>query len=92
MKDLFRRGLPAVTHTGPGYDLTPLPQRGDVVEQWLKTQRDAAADYPEAYQVADGLLDLYRLHADTGTPLTEHVCEGRAIGDCECFEAPEKKV
>lgn len=63
------------------------PQRGDQVEAWLKTQRDAAADYPEAYQAADRLLDLYRLHADTGTPLGEHVCEGRMVGDCECREA-----
>jgi hypothetical protein len=64
------------------------PRRGDAVEQWLKTQRDAAADYPEAYQATDGLLDLYRLHADTGTPLGEHVCEGQAVGDCDCLEQP----
>lgn len=24
---------------------------------------------------------------DTGTPLGEHVCEGRVVGDCECLEA-----
>jgi hypothetical protein len=66
------------------------PRRGDGFEQWLKTQRDAAADYPEAYQTADGLLDLYRLHADTRTPLTEHVCEGRVAGDCECLETTEE--
>ncbi|MEU5596855.1 hypothetical protein [Streptomyces sp. NPDC020298] len=64
------------------------PQRGDQFEQWLKKQRDAAADYPEAYQAADGLLDMYRLHADTGTPLSDHVCEGQAVGDCECLEPP----
>ncbi|MFG3170610.1 hypothetical protein [Streptomyces sp. NPDC048200] len=63
-------------------------RRGDVVEAWLKAQRDAAADHPEAYQAADGLLDLYRLHADTGTPLGEHVCEGRTVGDCDCLEQP----
>ncbi|MEU2996853.1 hypothetical protein ABZ684_04650 [Streptomyces sp. NPDC006995] len=64
------------------------PRRGDAVAQWLRAQREAAADYPEAYQVTDGLLDLYRLHADTGTPLDGHVCEGRVAGDCECLEAP----
>jgi hypothetical protein len=63
------------------------PRRDDAFAAWLKTQRDAAADYPWAYQATDGLLDLYRLHADTGTPLGEHVCEGHdVIGDCECME------
>jgi hypothetical protein len=62
------------------------PRRGDPVEQWLKAQRDAAADHPAAYQAADGLLDLYRLHADTGTPLDDHVCEGRMVGNCEGLE------
>ncbi|MEU8642302.1 hypothetical protein AB0C91_10330 [Streptomyces sp. NPDC048674] len=61
-------------------------RRGDAVEAWLKAQRDAAADHPEAYQAVDGLLDQYRLHADTGTPLNEHVCEGRTVGDCDCLE------
>ena len=70
-------------------DTETRPQRGDAFEAWLKAQRDAAADYPEAHQAADGLLDLYRLHADTGTPLGEHVCEGQAVGDCEYLEQPE---
>ncbi|MFJ6239857.1 hypothetical protein ACIQH0_38065 [Streptomyces griseus] len=64
------------------------PQRGDAVAQWLRAQREAAADYPEAYQVTDGLLDLYRLHADMGIPLDGHACEARVIGDCECLETP----
>ena len=64
------------------------PARGDQFEQWLKAQRDASADHPEAYQAADGLLDLYRLHADMGVPLGGHVCEGRVVGDCECLEQP----
>ncbi|MFE9391649.1 hypothetical protein [Streptomyces sp. NPDC006784] len=86
MKRSFARLLDALTHTGPGYNPPHQPRRGDDIDRWLKAQRDAAADHPEAYQAADGLLDLYRLHADTRTPLTEHVCEGRVIGDCECFE------
>lgn len=60
--------------------------RGDQFEVWLKAQRDASADHPEAYQAADGLLDLYRLHVDTGTPLGEPVCECRGLADCDCRE------
>ncbi|WP_354643910.1 hypothetical protein [Kitasatospora camelliae] len=55
---------------------------GDAVEAWLRAQRDAAADHPEAWQMMDGLLDLYRLHADTRTPLDQHVCEGGTPDDC----------
>jgi hypothetical protein len=63
------------------------PRRDDAFAAWLKTQRDASANYPEAYQAADGLLDLYRLHADTGTPLSEHVCErASSLEDCDCLE------
>lgn len=40
----------------------------------------------EMYDAIDALLDQYQLHADTGTPLGEHVCEGRAVGDCERLE------
>lgn len=70
---------------------TVRPRRGDQFAQWLKAQR-AAADYPEAYQAVDGLLDLYRLHADADTPLDKHVCEGKVAGDCECFEAQQDGV
>lgn len=89
MRTFLRRFLAAVTHSGPGYDLTPLPARGDAVEQWLRTQRDQFEDRygrAPAWYTVDAVLDAYRLHADTGTPLTEHVCEGRVVGDCECFE------
>jgi hypothetical protein len=65
------------------------PRRGDEVEAWLKAQRDGWFDDTGAeWHALDGLLDRYRLHADTGTPLGEHVCEGRVVGDCECLEAP----
>lgn len=68
------------------------PRRGDQVEAWLKAQRDDwasdRADVPATYDALDDLLDLYRLHADTGTPLGEHVCEARVVGDCECLEQP----
>ncbi|MFF2100917.1 hypothetical protein [Streptomyces sp. NPDC058202] len=67
-------------------------RRGDAFEAWLKTQRDqhdsdGTGDH-EMYDVLDNLRDEYRLHADTGTPLREHVCEGRTVGDCECLEQP----
>lgn len=64
------------------------PRRGDQFDMWLKAQRDASADYPEAHQATDGLLDLYRLHADMGVPLGGHVCEATVVGDCECLEQP----
>lgn len=83
----FSKFLDALTHSGPGYDLTPRPARGDDFEAWLKAQRDRYDErHDTEWDVLDGLLDRYRLHADTGTPLTEHVCEGRVVGDCDCME------
>ncbi|WP_432185442.1 hypothetical protein [Streptomyces tendae] len=63
-------------------------RRGDQFEAWLKTQRDACFGHASSWAAVDGLLDQYRLHADTGTPLGEHVCEARVVGDCECLELP----
>ncbi|MEV4975568.1 hypothetical protein [Streptomyces scopuliridis] len=64
-----------------------LPRRGDVFEQWLKAQRDEYHQTTSSeWRALDEALDTYRLHADTGTPLGEHVCEGQAVGDCECLE------
>lgn len=68
---------------------TPLPARGDAVEAWLRAHRDRYVDSygrTRAWYLFDDLLDQYRLHADTATPLGEHVCEGRVIGDCDCME------
>lgn len=65
------------------------PRRGDQVEAWLKAQRDDHRDADRGqWTVLDNLLDRYRLHADTGTPLDGHVCEARVVGDCECLEQP----
>lgn len=89
MKHL-RRALAALTHSGPGYDLPHRPARGDDVEAWLRIERDRYEDHygrMPAWYAIDRVLDTYRLHADTGTPLTEHVCEGRVVGDCDCLEA-----
>lgn len=77
--------VPAAVEEQPD---TNTPRRGDPFEQWLKAHRDAAQDNPESWNVLDGILDHYRLHADTGTPLGEHACEGRTVGDCECLETP----
>lgn len=64
-----------------------LPRRGDAVEVWLKAQRDQHADTAtttwSAWDTVDVLLNAYRLHADTGTPLGGHVCEQH----CDCHEA-----
>ncbi len=93
MTDLWRRLLAAFTHSGPGYDTTPLPRRGDDFDHWLRDQRDQReqAD-PIGQHVIDDLLDRYRLHADTGTPLNEHVCSGQVIGDCDCFENTDRRA
>jgi hypothetical protein len=50
-----------------------MPERGDAVERWLKRFRDEHANDTPTWQVADWLLDDYRLHADTGTPLDAEV-------------------
>lgn len=59
------------------------PTRGDAVEAWLKQQRDTQHDQygpSPLWYALDGLLDTYRLHADTRTPLGEHACEQH----CDC--------
>jgi hypothetical protein len=56
------------------------PRRGDAFEAWLKAQRDERRDDDRGqWGTLDQLLDLYRLHADTGTPLGEHVCEAPPV-------------
>jgi hypothetical protein len=73
----------------------PVPRRGDAVETWLKAQRDLRLGHDgteEAYAAIDQLLDLYRLHADTGTPLDQHTCENGTVDDCYgCYEAAKEE-
>lgn len=52
------------------------PQRGDDVEAWIRRFRDRIDPTRVSWGVVDDLLDDYRLHADTGTPLTEDASEG----------------
>lgn len=63
------------------------PRRGDTFEAWLKAQRDeyGVRSSPQ-WITLDGVLDAYRLHADTGTPIDQHICEGCMRGDCEYAE------
>ncbi|MEV5944639.1 hypothetical protein [Streptomyces sp. NPDC051994] len=85
-----RRWFNALLHRGPGYDTTPLPRRGDAFDHWLRDQREQAD--PIAWCTIAELLDRYRLHADTRTPLTEHVCEGRVAGGCHCLEQADRRA
>jgi hypothetical protein len=81
--------LDALTHSGPSYHPAARPQRGDLVEQWLKSRRDRFSEHHDTqWDVIDNLLDDYRLHADTGTPLDQHCCENGSVDDCYgCYEA-----
>ncbi|MBL1115476.1 hypothetical protein JK364_24200 [Streptomyces sp. 110] len=66
--------------------------RGDTVEEWLKQQRDRHFDRygrNREWYALDDLLDAYRLHADTCTPLGEHACEAQAVGACDCLETAQ---
>lgn len=80
-----------IAHADRLDDAPALPRRGDAVEAWLKACRDDhSRDHDTQWDVIDQLLDTYRLHADTGTPLDEHVCEGGTVDDCaSCYDAKE---
>lgn len=50
---------------------------------WLKAWREKYDDdtkhfndFPSPYYLIDQMLDEYRLHADTATPLDQHACDG----------------
>ena len=51
------------------------PERDDLVATWLKKWRDTYRTEKETYVAIDDMLEAYRLHADTGTPLDEEVQE-----------------
>lgn len=47
-----------------------MPRRDDAVAAWLKSKRDEYEPGDPGYFTLDGVLDDYRLHADTGAPLS----------------------
>lgn len=55
------------------------PKRDDEVARWLKAWRDnfERGGTSDGWQVVDALLDDYREHADTGTPLDATIERGR---------------
>lgn len=57
-----------------------IPRRDDDVASWLKARRDEGLADTIIWEAIDTLLDDYRLHADTGTPLGEHACDGPNCG------------
>lgn len=68
------------------------PRRGDQIEQWLKAHRDRREERDGVWWYLDEMLDDYRLHADTGTPLDQHVCEGGNVDDCYgCYEQERQR-
>jgi hypothetical protein len=52
------------------------PARGDDVEAWIKRKRDEMLPFGDDRATLDWLLDMYREHADTGTPLSGEVADG----------------
>jgi hypothetical protein len=52
------------------------PARGDDVEAWIKRKRDEMPNMLDEWATLDWLLDMYREHADTGTPLSGEVPGG----------------
>lgn len=49
------------------------PRRGDEVEAWIKRRRDEFDHVSTGWIIHDEMLDDYREHADTGTPLDQEV-------------------
>lgn len=88
MSSPFRRLLAALTHSGAAWQPLYRPQRGDAVEAWLKARRDQHREQTDDWFFLDELLNDYRLHADTRTPLDQHACEDGNIDDClGCYQA-----
>ncbi|WP_282790860.1 hypothetical protein [Streptomyces sp. CC224B] len=76
---------PETHNWGCGCPTDP-PHRGDKVDVWLRARREEYPHGTPEWHTVDQVLDRYRLHADTQTLLSEHLCEGHAVGDCDCLE------
>ncbi|WP_420032289.1 hypothetical protein ACN2WE_05350 [Streptomyces sp. cg28] len=81
---------PETHNWGCGCPTDP-PHRGDWTEHWLRERREEYTRGTTEWQAVDWVLDRYRLHADTGTLLSGHVCECRDGADCDCREQPERE-
>ncbi len=81
----FRTRLLQLLTPGPSGPAKHVPARDDDIATWLKQQRDQMEDRfgrLPAWYVLDDLLDTYRLHADTVTPLDQHVPCACTPADC----------
>lgn len=56
------------------------PDRDDEVAAWIKRHRGKQVRDGRAWLALDDLLDDYRLHADTGTPLDQPAHENGEVG------------
>ena len=50
-----------------------IPTREDDVAEWIKKWRETFGDKSPQWYAIDDMLDDYREHADTGTPLNHEV-------------------
>lgn len=77
----------ALAARGDAPSLTHEPRRGSDVEVWIKRRRDSlpGGEDPRktsvGWLVFDDLLDDYRAHADTGTPLDRDVTRRDALDE-----------
>jgi hypothetical protein len=74
--DTGRKCCPDCRHRDAAPVAEHLPRRDDAVATWLKANRDrSSGPVMPRWRAIDYLLELYRDHADTGTPLGQHACE-----------------
>lgn len=74
---------------GPSQSMTAhQPRRDSDVAAWLRAHRErhdySAGNGFNAWSAIDEVLDDYRLHSDTGTPLTEPSGTGVPDETCGC--------
>lgn len=62
------------------------PQREDGFEVWLRSMREEFLENTNEWNTVDYLLDQYKLHSQTRTPLDEHACG--PLCDCEFKSSP----
>ena len=65
----------AFFHRGPGYEVTPLPRRGDAFNRWLVAHRDLYDRDGVQWITLDVMAGDYERHADTRTPLNQPITE-----------------